>query len=850
MGMQKIGKTIKWAYLINILFIAVIFIACLCNIGSLQRIKIVDDEFCYWGIAATLTGHDWTDLMAASEYYSYGYSLILIPLFWLHDLGISMAAIYRLAVILNAFFLSGIYFMALYMIREFFEDFPDVFRQVISIFVTLYIGNTAQIGVAWTECLLVFLFWCATVCLYRGIKNPGYGNLLGLIISAGAIFAVHMRAVGVVIAVGMVLIGFFVIRWREINKKYFFYTVGFSFFWGCLILVMKSYVSNYIYLGNAVSSPNNVQANITRVGKMMSVKGIVDLVISVIGKIYYISSATYLLAVIGALVTVISIIKSLKKKGENGQRSKWQAKDWITVFAILAFLAEVGIEAIFQCQSFFRVAGAVGKDDKLAYGRYADFVMGPMLILGVWSVYYFKEHYKEIVVSLLIAIGSTGVVQFFYHVLAFRKGNDTISFRFVIGSPWLAAITGGSGMNFAWYALISIAGLLLICLTRFSSKAKWYGFGVVLLLLTAVWGILGVKGGVEYTASKIDKAKLVDTVAEIIETTEKETPVYIVGQPNTEVKILQWLLADRSIHTCSLENIGDIDISHAIILGNSNEVQTVAKLSDRLDYLYDSGTLSVFVDSENESYDKIIAKAKEMAYVPNSAINNLMLSDLVTELSYTNVRGELYYNYQSPDGGYMTKGTGVAAEDGIYEFVIDMRAVDCEPNTEIGYITVGDVNGNVQYTQSLSANDFIEKPRQDVSVLVEVKDWTEPVVGVYTHGQATIKIFDISYQKKTGNIQLDSEELAEIAAYIGEQPAKEVYYIDSDNSGLTGFPWWEYGELKYLFGQMLEYKEDFEDALYVVEKTDPNVVSAVESIMNPLYETEGYIVMGGVMDSK
>ena len=853
MELQKIGKGFKYSYLINILFIAVIFIACLCNIASLQRIRVVDDEFCYWGIAATLTGHDWTDLMAASEYYSYGYSLILVPLFWLHDLGLSMAVIYRLAVILNAFFLCGIYFMVLYMLRELFEDFSDILRQIIGIFVTLYIGNTAQIGVAWTECFLCFMFWCAVVCLYWIIKKPNYRNLLGLVLSAASMFAIHMRAVGVVIAVGMVIIGFFIAQWKEINKKYIIFTVGISAFFGCMILVLKGYVSNYIYLGNAVSSPNNVQANISRVGKMLSVKGIVDLAISVIGKIYYISSATFLLAVIGALVAVIIIISSLKKKEETGQRFKWQVKEWMTLFVLLAFLAEVGIEAIFQCQSFFRVAGAVGKDDKLAYGRYADFVMGPMLILGVWSVYYLKEHYKEIVFSLLMAIGSTGVVQFFYHVLAFRKGTDTINFRFIVGSPWLAAITGGNGMDFAGYALISIAVLLLICLTRFSPKTKWHSFGAMLLLLTAVWGVLGVKGGVEYTASKANKAKLVDTVAEIIEATEKETPVYMVGQVNTEVKILQWVLADRSIHTCSLDDIDDIDdidASRAIILSDSGDVQTVAKLSDRLDFLYDSGTISVFVDSDNEAYENIAAKSKEMAYISDYVMNDLVLANLVTELSYTNMRGELYYNYQSPDGGYITKETGIIAGDGIYEFVIDMRAIDCEQNTEIGYITVGDVNGNVQYTQGLSADDFIEKPRQDVSVLVEVKDWTEPVVGVYTYGQATIKIFGISYQKKTGNIQLDSEELAEIAAYIGEQNEKEVYYIDSDNSGLTGFPWWEYGELKYLSGRMLEYKEDFEDALYVVEKTDPNVVNAVASIMNPMYETERYIVMGDVMNGK
>lgn len=840
---NRMKSSFKVSYLINIIFIALIFTACLWDVGSLERIRVVDDGFCYWGIAATLSGYDWIDLISGCAYYSYGYSIVLIPLFWLYRLGISMTVLYRISIVLNAFFLIGIYFMTLYMLKELFKEFPDVLKHIIGFFVTLYIGNVAQMGLAWSETFLCFMFWCVIVCLYRVLRKPGYGNLLGLAASSAALFAIHMRSIGVLIAVILIILCFFITHRKEINKKYIIYTIGISAFFCCMVLVMKGYVSNNIYLGNAESSTNNVQAGISRVGRLFSINGLMDFAVSVIGKLYYISSATFMLAVIGALAALISIICSLRKKESMARREKWQKKEWMTVFFLLSLLAEVGIEALFQCYSFFRVAGAVGRDDALAFGRYADFVIGPMLILGVWTVYNLREHYKEILFCVLITIAATGIVQFFYNIIEFRKGHDSVSFRFA-ASPWLSVIATGHNTDFACYVtLISISVLLLLCLTRLFSKIKWYGFGVILLVMTAVWSVLGVKGGMEYTAAKTDKAKLVDTVAEIIETTGAETPVYMIGQPNTEVKILQWLLAKRSIHTCDLEHIDDIDMAHAVLLGNSNEAETVAKLSDRLELLYDAGSISVFANKENKLYEKLSAKAKEMTFVSDDTVNKLSLSDLVTDLSYTNMMGQMFYNYQSSDGGYMMKETGVISGDGIYEFVIDMRATECEPNTEIGYITVGDVNGNIQYTQSLSANDFITRPRQDISVLVEVKDWIEPVVGLYTNGKAAINVFDISYRKKTGNIQLDSEEIAEIAAFLGEQDQKEVYYIDSDNSGLTGFPWWEYGDLKYLSGNIIAYKENFEDAQYIVEKTDTSVINALKAIMEPLYETEGYIVL-------
>lgn len=840
--MEKIKNNFKYSYIINILFVAIIMIVCLWDVGSLQRIRVVDDGFCYWGIAASLAGYDWTELMAASSYYSYGYSLILVPLFWLYRLGLSMTVIYRLAIVLNAIFMCGIYFMAYYMIRELFEDLPDTLKQIISLTVVLYIGNTVQMDLAWTEIFLCFMFWCNIVCLYRVIRKPGYGNLFGLIFTTAFLFAIHMRAIGVAAAVGIVILCFFIANWKKINKKYIFYTLGISVLFGGLVIIMKNYVSDSIYLGNAADSTNNIQANINRVEGLLSISGIADLMVSVIGKIFYISSATFLLALIGALIAIVSIVCSFIKKDEIGTRKKWQSKEWMTIFLLLAFFAEIGVEAIFKCQAFFRSTGSLGLGDSLVFGRYADFVVGPMLIFGIWAVYHLKTHYKAVLISLLAAICCTGVVQFFYNELAFRNGTDTVSLR-GLSSPWLAILADGHKTDFACYVmLVSIAVLLVICLVRLLSTADWYGYGAIFLFMIAVWSVLGVISGIEYTASKMGKEKSVDTVAKIAEIAGEDTQIYLVGTRNTDVKILQWILADRSIHTCSIDDIDGIDMEQAIVLVNSDEVRTMSKLSDEFRFLYDSGSLSVFADTENKLYKTMSEKAEEMAQVSVRRENSISLVDVATDLSYTKMNGSLYYNYRASDGGYMTEKMGITPEDGVYEFTIDMRVRDCVADTEIGYITVGDASGKVQYTQALNANDFIEKDRQNVSVLVKIENWAEPVIGVYTYGEASYRIYDISYQKKVGNIQLDSEEIASIADFLKGQDEKPVYYIDSDNSGTTGFPWWKYGKLNYLPGKMLAYKENFEEAYYIVEKTDEAVVDYCQSSMGELLDMKSYIV--------
>ena len=542
-------------------------------------------------------------------------------------------------------------------------------------------------------------------------------------------------------------------RYKDIDKKYILYTIAAFAVSFCVVIVLKNYVSNNIYLGTGENSVNNVSTNVTRFGSLLNIRGLMDIAVSFIGKLYYVSAATFVFGIIGVFTSLFFLISGFVKKIKTGRRDKWQLKEWMTCFVLLSFLAETGIAAIFKIAPYFRTIEAKLYNDTVVFGRYSDFVVGPMLILGVWTVYHLREHYYEVIAGILMSIVSTVVVQILYDVNAFRVGIDSIGFRFA-SVPWLAIIADGHKIDFAYYVMmISLGVLMAICLVRLLSKYKWHSFGVILISIALMWAVLGEMKGAEYTASKVSKEKTVDTVAYMIEELDNNLPVYMIGQANTEVKILQWLLAERSIHVCSLEDISNIDTKNAIILGNSSETDAIDSLGQRLDFLYDSGNICVFVNPESRYYEALSAKASEMVHVADPTIHSINLAKVATEYSYTKMNGSLYYNYRGTDGGYMTKEMGVTLKNGIYEFIIDIRAKDCVADTEIGYITVGCVDGNIQYTQTLYANDFIKKERQQVRVSVEIKDYAEPVIGIYTYGQASIRVYDISYQQTDGCVE-------------------------------------------------------------------------------------------------
>ncbi len=61
-----------------------------------------NDEFGYWGNAATIAGWNWNELLALTPYYSIGYSLMLVPLF---KLGLTSVQMYRIAILMNMGFI-------------------------------------------------------------------------------------------------------------------------------------------------------------------------------------------------------------------------------------------------------------------------------------------------------------------------------------------------------------------------------------------------------------------------------------------------------------------------------------------------------------------------------------------------------------------------------------------------------------------------------------------------------------------------------------------------------------------------------------------------------------------------
>ena len=114
---MKIHQNKIWESVLMYSGAVLILILVLWNIKDLKIIHVLNDEYGYWASAAFFAGKDWSEVTANSNYYSYGYSLLLSIFMRLFD---SPEMMVKGAVVLNGIFLAAAYFLTVYCGKKLF----------------------------------------------------------------------------------------------------------------------------------------------------------------------------------------------------------------------------------------------------------------------------------------------------------------------------------------------------------------------------------------------------------------------------------------------------------------------------------------------------------------------------------------------------------------------------------------------------------------------------------------------------------------------------------------------------------------------------------------------------------
>ena len=118
----------------------------LINLNELHGPIVMNDEAGYWSHAANIAGMNWTEVLGS--WYSYGYSLLLAPLFLITH---NMTILYRMAIVENA--LMGIlsFWLTIKIIKEINCDSSSKAAIAYSFISCMYSSYMFQAQIGWSE---------------------------------------------------------------------------------------------------------------------------------------------------------------------------------------------------------------------------------------------------------------------------------------------------------------------------------------------------------------------------------------------------------------------------------------------------------------------------------------------------------------------------------------------------------------------------------------------------------------------------------------------------------------------------------------------------------------------------
>lgn len=155
---------------------------------NMQQPNIFADELGYLGWARYLSGV--SHLPQDIGQYHFGYSLFLLPAFWLFSDPIS---VYRAVIITNSLLISSLYFAIYYVLHTLFECEKKI-SFLISFTCCLYPAFVLQSNLAWSENAFIPFFSFFIVSFAILLRRKSYPMALLFGFMTGFLFTIHPRA--------------------------------------------------------------------------------------------------------------------------------------------------------------------------------------------------------------------------------------------------------------------------------------------------------------------------------------------------------------------------------------------------------------------------------------------------------------------------------------------------------------------------------------------------------------------------------------------------------------------------------------------------------------------------------
>ncbi|MFR3661982.1 MAG: hypothetical protein ACLTVN_11360 [Blautia hansenii] len=553
------SRAIKKTNIIHLCMIILILLYTLWNISKLNGISVLNDEFGYWSVAASIVGYDWTPLIEATPYYSFGYSLFLAAILFFVD---NMVIAYKVAIFLNGLFLVASYFCCCYCIKKLFYEKSNFVVSIISSVTILYSGNIFYSQIAWSETLLMLLMWVSFSIFISLEKKITWWKILFFSCSLGYMYIVHQRTIGIIIAAVIVLV---LLLWKK-KTNFIYFIFPFVILGGILgiQILVKENLLDTLWSHSVISNTNNVGINKDSISKVLSAFAgeILWLIKSIGGKVYYLIVAT-------AGIFVLSVVKIIKYYFYKLKNKQYKEASLAYLFAFLSICAMIMICAI-------QTKNPLERLDYIVYSRYMENALGPVLLIGIYSISENKKKenvFAFSVVFFLFLVGS--------HYVKNIMIDSGSTFFNTVCSPVIGAFMECSENISHFFRIMSLVVIVIILIIMIISSINFlnkYKIVVPLILIIYWGGITNFALQGEYTWRREVEENILCFLDEIEK--QEGLELYYLVSPNDYYsrypKFLQYYIPRKTIRLITMdevEKLSEDNKEYILFVNNKDNIE-------------------------------------------------------------------------------------------------------------------------------------------------------------------------------------------------------------------------------------------------------------------------------------
>lgn len=487
------------------------------------------DEFCYWSYAAGLAGYDWSDIASLGSYYSYGYSLILLPVFLIFKDGVIA---YRAAMVVNIALLAVCFFILQKMGRTFYAAA-----------VVFYPTWLFYAGTTFAEILLVTLYLTTCMLLLKYLQTDNKRYMALMLAVMFYMYLVHLRAIGVLVS-GTAVLLLYNIRKYSI-RKYIMRNGGRKvrsvlvpaaaaaviLAVGLLMgLFIKNYWTGMVYgdTADTLKNANDYAGQFEKIAYIFSIEGLKNLIISVSGKILYLGLASYGIAYFGIIYAVRRV----------------REKKYFPLFVLLTTVAALMICAIYTIRP--------GRVDTLTYGRYHEYVMPVLLMMGIKELGSKAVSAKRTMCRIAVMLELEAVMTWLVTASLNENGQTSFFGNTICGISWLYNPQDFEPVSYYWKVYLTGAVLTVAVCMGIWWTGRRRGREILLMLLVTMQIVIGIRLSSMY----IDDSRLGcfrdtllrEVIYELNPEGSREVYYSTEGNAFGNIGILQFMMRDTPIH--------------------------------------------------------------------------------------------------------------------------------------------------------------------------------------------------------------------------------------------------------------------------------------------------------------